>query len=254
MDSRLICLFATLGVVCMASISREEREQYESERRNIFKEKHCRFNIDHKYHVSLTKLVRHRPPDYIYQKENSADKYFFNMCHPTIMTCNGEEDALVAQFNEGECKKVLARGRQRYARFIEPTNRTRGFEIGYSGGDKCENGKEASVKFVVNCDPAIENGVETLDVFSDDGCDYFFDIRTKQGCQVHESKAEVMKAEEELFDNRMSMEYDMRKGKISEKHKKFAHGMTFFRLVVYVLFCFILCNMCGCLYNMCYHP
>lgn len=53
--------------------------------------------------IDLKALAKNAPPDYSLIDE-SGNRYYFNVCRNTIMTCNGRDDNVALQFNsEGRC-------------------------------------------------------------------------------------------------------------------------------------------------------
>ena len=45
------------------------------------------------YSADLKSLAKNAPPDYSIMDEK-GNKYYFNVCRNTIMTCNGYDDAI----------------------------------------------------------------------------------------------------------------------------------------------------------------
>ena len=138
------------------------------ERDNIRHEEFCWFRFNDGYHVSLKPLARRHPPDYIYVDSDPADEgrrryeytYYFNICHPTIMTCNGEEDAMGVQKIGDECVAILGRGQYTGIEYMDKENRN-GFKLTYKGGDKC-GPVEREINHYFKCDPKITNDLEAV--------------------------------------------------------------------------------------------
>ena len=85
---------AILAVLGQKTQEDLDKEYIEAE--NIYDEQECRFEMDDGQFLTLNHMIKKRAPDYIFKKTKATGlyTYYFNFCSPTIMTCNGEEDAL----------------------------------------------------------------------------------------------------------------------------------------------------------------
>jgi hypothetical protein len=63
--------------------------------------KKCHINLPNGLTVDLKSLAKDTPPDYSIM-DNEGNKYYFNVCRNTIMTCNGYDDAIALQYNAGK--------------------------------------------------------------------------------------------------------------------------------------------------------
>ena len=55
--------------------------------------KKCNINLPQGYSADIKGLAKNAPPDYSIIDEQ-GNKYYFNVCRNTIITCNGYDDAI----------------------------------------------------------------------------------------------------------------------------------------------------------------
>lgn len=136
----LVLLILASLVIGQKTEQDKSRESLESE--NIKAEKECRFEMNDGQYLSLYHMKKKRAPDYIFKNEQETGlyTYYFNFCSPTIMTCNGEEDALAIQKIGDDCIGVLARGAAYNVDYIDENKPNKGVKLVYDGGDACDLG------------------------------------------------------------------------------------------------------------------
>jgi hypothetical protein len=174
-----------------------DKEQEELEDNAIEREHECRFQMSDGQHLTLRNLRKRRAPDYVFKNsfEDQEYTYYYNVCGPTIMTCNGEEDAVAMQKIGPECSAILARGAPAKAEYIDEHSPQKGVKIRYEGGEICEIG-ERKVDFILKCDPNIE--LETESVEETETCMYTFTLRTKYTCDFYPTRQDMFNRETEL--------------------------------------------------------
>jgi hypothetical protein len=55
--------------------------------------KKCEMKMPDGYRVNMKSLAKNAPPDYTYV-DLKGNKYYFNVCRNTIMTCKGRDDGI----------------------------------------------------------------------------------------------------------------------------------------------------------------
>ena len=147
-----------------AQETEEDKMQDKIEKNNIISEKECRFVMSDGQHLTLNSMIKKRAPDYIFRKyhDKSRYTYYFNFCAPTIMTCNGEEDAMAIQKIEDDWISILARGKASYIEYIDETSPRKGVVLTFDGGDTCEYGNR-KVKHVLKWDDEINYEIEGIE-------------------------------------------------------------------------------------------
>lgn len=71
--------------------------------------KKCHLKFYDGFKADLKSLVKDSPPDYSIIDEE-GNRYYFNVCRNTIMTCNGRDDNIAVKFNkEGRCVAALGK-------------------------------------------------------------------------------------------------------------------------------------------------
>lgn len=153
-----------------------EKEYIEAE--NIYDEQECRFEMDDGQFLTLNHMIKKRAPDYVFKKTKATGlyTYYFNFCSPTLMTCNGEEDALAIQKIGDDCTAVLARGAYDYIAYLDSDRPKKGVKLVYDGGDPCDIGNRR-VEHILKCDEDIDFEIE--DVEEIETCVYQATWRTK---------------------------------------------------------------------------
>lgn len=175
----------------------EDEEKEALEKNAIAEEKNWRFEMPDGQHLTLNNLRKKRAPDYIFKKtsEEADYTYYFNICSPTIMTCNGEEDAIAMQKIGPEWTAILGRGRFTQANYIDDTQPCHGVKLRYEGGDLCSAG-ERKTEFILKCDDNIE--FETESVEETETWLYTITIRTKYTCNFYPNQEALYARENEL--------------------------------------------------------
>ena len=137
-----IVVLLILAFLVTAQKTDEDKSKETIEKENIKAEKDCRFEMNDGQFLSLYHMKKKRAPDYIFKNEEETGlyTYYFNFCSPTIMTCNGEEDALAIQKVGDDCVGVLARGSAYKVDYLDEDQPNKGVKIVYDGGDACELG------------------------------------------------------------------------------------------------------------------
>ena len=184
-------------------------------------------------YLTLNSMIKKRAPDYTFRKyhDKSRYTYYFNFCSPTIMTCNGEEDAMAIQMIEGDCISVLARGKASYVEYIDETSPRKGVVVTFDGGDSCEYGYR-KVKHILKWDKEI--GYEIEDIDESDSCTYTVTWRTKYTCNFSAKSKDLYIREREeqeiqtIFINRNKSLWDN----------------TIVKVVFFSIIAFLLLNCC----------
>jgi hypothetical protein len=182
----LLCL--SIFISCQKTQEDIDREAIEQD--NIYEEHECRFEMDDGQYLTLNHMKKKRAPDYMFKKtsETGLYTYYFNFCAPTIMTCNGEEDALAMQKIGDDCTAVLARGTYDYITYIDSDRPNKGVKLVYDGGDPCEYGNRR-VEHVLKCDKNIDFEIEEVEETST--CVYTATWRTKSTCNFASTRQDM---------------------------------------------------------------
>ena len=174
----------------------ESKEEIEAE--TIGREKECRFEMDDGQHLSLYHLRKKRAPDYTFRdsRETGLYKYFFNFWSPTVMTWNGEEDALAIQKIDDDCIGVLARGAYSSITYLDPNKPKKGVKLVFDGGDPCELGNRR-VEHILKWDENIHHEIESVE--ETEACTYTVTSRTKYTCKFAENRQDLSGWEDDWY-------------------------------------------------------
>lgn len=186
---KVIILLALLCLTLSQKTSTDEVME-EMEKETISREKEWRFEMDDGQFLSLYHLRKKRAPDFVFKdsRETGLYSYFFNFWSPTIMTWNGEEDALAIQKVDGDCVAVLARGSYSSISYLDPNKPNRGVKLTYDGGDPCELGNRR-VEHILKWDNNIHHEIESVE--ETEACTYTVTSRTKYTCKLAETRQDL---------------------------------------------------------------
>ena len=175
-----------------------DRNQEAAERETISREKDWRFEMDDGQHLSLYHLRKKRAPDYTFQDstETGLYKYFFNFWAPTVMTWNGEEDALAIQKIDDDCIGVLARGSYSSISYLDEDRPKAGVRLVFDGGDAWSTGNRR-VEHILKWDENIHHEIESVE--ERDTCTYTVTSRTKYACKLAETRQDLASWEDEWY-------------------------------------------------------
>ena len=186
--------------------------------------------------LTLNHMIKKRAPDYMFRqtKETGLYTYYFNFCSPTIMTCNGQEDALAIQKIGDECVAVLARGAFSRISYLDENVPHKGVQLVYEGGDPCDYGNRR-VEHVLKCDENIDFEIE--DVQETQTCVYTATWRTKHTCKLAQVRQDLYKYEDDYVKSQTSV------GTVVHNRKRSIWTKKFVRVIFFCVVLFLIINI-----------
>ena len=169
----------------------------DEEKKTIKKIKKCRYKLKNNGAVSMKTVMRNDAPDYLFSTRDF--EYMANVCRPTIMYCNGRDDAVALQYdkNTGRCIGALGRNMTGSELLLNTTEGSRGFVTRFNGGDWdpiCQRNR--SVNFIFTCNENLKESV-LQNVIETQPCEYEFHFYTAAACKIKFTKEDLEAVERE---------------------------------------------------------